>query len=731
MANEPNLRIAGDPGDEEVIDGILQNMLDELPAVDANMLAPREEGANLERFNRNFHMLVHNANMLIAEQFAVLENAEERGDHHAIDEQIVGGIGNVAAGLMVQLRSMIGQLMRQRDQMRQLVIERGLFDPVFGQWDDMLKTWKAKNLTDEQRMHNSPKSLATITLNFFADVIRSVPDEVYLLPDSLLFELYVHLFQKKKFHLLRRDWSNVDKFHRVLKWKMKRLTVHKIFSGMVHKNYLTEQVLFKDLEQRFMDDGIKKNTELFQSMLTIGAFFVDHGSFNYCSKIFQFCQKILDQWPVDLSTQQKILELNYWILKYCTANGLFTEAVEICTFVNELIDKLVDDETNRTLDLTQVLTQCARLWYVIGNYNKAMEFCLKALKSACKSWTQTASRVELLCMTAKMLIFKRHFDLALKSVRFALAIVLGHPEHEGLLCSVLCDYGDCLLHSDNVEMSVQVYTVMAKLVHKYFGGGSFRDGQAMYEYAYATYTLLYSNYSAYSAHRSRCDKYLKKASEIFQLKRMNNHYLSLCTSQLQAVAFVNTVSLNAETQQPQFKKAIKVHIHALNKYSSLSANNVSSAKTYDYLGLIFRCLGKAEIAEEMFEKSLQMKKLIYGPNDHETALTMISLACLYLKDKNRINDAVFLLKKSLEIEIRTFGEECSGLGIIYDGIAFAYETIGDELEARNFRQQFNVWKDKRHSYENEPLKNPFGQLLYIKETFNDFIVKCHSTLAVS
>lgn len=67
--------------------------------------------------------------------------------------------------------------------------------------------------------------------------------------------------------------------------------------------------------------------------------------------------------------------------------------------------------------------------------------------------------MELLCLTAKILIFKRHFNLALRTIRFALAIVLSHPKLERLLWSVLCDYGDCLLNSDHVEMAVQVYTV--------------------------------------------------------------------------------------------------------------------------------------------------------------------------------------------------------------------------------------------------------------------------------
>lgn len=56
----------------------------------------------------------------------------------------------------------------------------------------------------------------------------------------------------------------------------------------------------------------------------------------------------------------------------------------------------------------------------------------------------------------------------------------------------------------------------------------------------------------------------------------------------------------------------------------------------------------------MFEKALAAKKIVYGINDHETALTMASLAYLYLKDMNRPREALVLFKKCLEIRKFTF-----------------------------------------------------------------------------
>uniref|UniRef100_A0A1I8E9R8 Amyloid protein-binding protein 2 n=1 Tax=Wuchereria bancrofti TaxID=6293 RepID=A0A1I8E9R8_WUCBA len=359
------------------------------------------------------------------------------------------------------------------------------------------------------------------------------------------------------------------------------------------------------------------------------------------------------------------------LLKYYMNNCSFVEAVHISSFTDTLIDKLESNGDIGTLNFVQIQTQCALLWYVLGHCKKSMEFCLKALKAAHDKGTHIAGQVELLCVTAKILIFKGCFNLALRAIRFALAIVLSHPELERLLCSVLCDYGDCLLNSDHVEIAVQV---MAKMVQKHFGTDSLRDGQAMYEYARAAYRLLYDNYSGYRSNsdkyiqlRFRCEKYANKALEIYRAKLDKEHY------QL----------LNAEELQ------------------------------------------------EMFEKALAIKKVVYGAYDHETALTMTSLAYLYLKDANRPREALVLFKKCLEIELNIFGEEYSGLGTIYDGMMLAYEVIDDLAEARIYRERLYMWKTKMSMLDETPSDNPFGGSLCINETFQDFTLECFENLTFS
>ncbi|VIO92094.1 Uncharacterized protein BM_BM9711 [Brugia malayi] len=742
MANDDEEQMAVQDENEQGVAGLAQRaaqMLHNLPFLNFPAVEQNENPNDLDHLDRDFHALVHNANALLAEQLAVLGDIH-REVNRANDRPIMGaGMERVAVGLIDELRNMIEHLIRQRDEMRQLVMQRGLFDPIFGQWDELLEIWGMRSFNRESGKVNNPGSLENAVVNYISSKINGMPAEAYSLPLPLLFEIHVGLYKKNKFLILSKEWSSIDTFQRILNWKMRRMTVHELFNGLMNKGYLIERILFEDLKRRILDRTRTKDIELYECTLILGTFLLDHGSLSLPGEIFIYCQKILNWLSVDHHLRQrKLFELNYWLLKYYMNNCSFVEAVHISSFTDTLIDKLESNGDIGTLNFVQIQTQCALLWYVLGHYKKSMEFCLKALKAAHDKGTHISGQVELLCVTAKILIFKGCFKLALRAVRFALVIVLSHPELERLLCSVLCDYGDCLLNSDHVEIAVQVYTVMAKMVQKHFGTDSLRDGQAMYEYARAAYRLLYDNYSGYRSNsdkyiqlRFRCEKYASKALEIYRAKLDKEHYQLLNAEELQALVSIKSTLRNDTTQEQLLNEAMETHMRALNKYLNFKGENANCARIYDYLGSIFRQLQKTDVSEEMFEKALAIKKVVYGAYDHETALTMTSLAYLYLKDANRPREALVLFKKCLEIELNIFGEEYSGLGIIYDGMMLAYEEIDDLAEARIYRERLYIWKTKMSILDETPSDNPFGGSLCINETFQDFTLECFENLTSS
>ncbi|KAL4002611.1 Tetratricopeptide repeat family protein [Acanthocheilonema viteae] len=732
MADDEEQIDAEPENGQRVVDeaaGILHN----LPFMNLPAVPPNEGRLDLEHLDRDFRVLVHNANAVLAEQLAVLGEEANRVDEGAM----MDGMERIAVGLIDELRNMIEHLIRQRDEMRELVMQRGLFDPLFGQWDELLEVWGARNFTRENGKTKDPKSLETTVVEYLTNIINSIPTEAYTLPLPLLFEIHVGLYKKNKLLILHKEWSSIDQFQRILNWKMRRMTVHELFNGLMNKGYLIERVLFEDLKRKILDRTKEKDIKLYEDTLILGTFLLDHGSLNLPGEIFRYCQKMLSRLSDEHQfRQRKLFELNYWLMKYYINNCSFVEAVHISSFTDTLIDKLESNTGVGTLNFVQIQTQCASLWYVLGQYNKSMNFCIKALKTAHDKGTHITAQVELLCLTAKVLVFKRHFNLALRTIRFALAIVLSDAELERLLWSVLCDYGDCLLNSDHVEMAVQVYTVMAKMVHKHFGTDSLHDGRAMYEYARAAYQLLYNNYAEYRIDkekyvqlRFRCEKYANKAVEICRTKLGKEHYQLLNAEELQVLVSVKSALRNDTIQQELLNEALETHMRALNKYCNFSSDNANYARTYDYLGHIFRWSQRLEVSEEMFEKALATKKIVYGINDHETALTMVSLAYLYLKDMNRPREALVLFKKCLEIELNIFGEEYSGLGFIYDGMTLAYEITDDFAEAQIYRQKLHLWKSKRRMLEEAPSKNPFGESLCVEETFQNFVTECYGTLS--
>ncbi|VDK87536.1 unnamed protein product [Litomosoides sigmodontis] len=235
MANDDG-QINVQPENEQQAVGLAQRAAQILHNLPLNLpvIPPNENRINLGHLDRDFHVLVHEANVVLAEQLAVLGelSAESstptvgffrgftiswnifyweqkyrwvnifeefnihREANRADDEPIMGGMERIAVGLIDELRNMIEHLIRQRDEMRQLVMQRGLFDPLFGQWDELLEVWGVRNFTRENGKTRNPKSLETVVMDFLTNIINGIPVEAYALPLSLLFE--IHTVRKRK-----------------------------------------------------------------------------------------------------------------------------------------------------------------------------------------------------------------------------------------------------------------------------------------------------------------------------------------------------------------------------------------------------------------------------------------------------------------------------------------------------------------------------------------------------
>lgn len=99
--------------------------------------------------------------MNIFEEFSI-----HREVNRADDEPVMGGMERIAVGLIDELRNMIEHLIRQRDEMRQLVMQRGLFDPLFGQWDELLEVWGVRNFTRENGKTRNPSLSSLLHLKY-------------------------------------------------------------------------------------------------------------------------------------------------------------------------------------------------------------------------------------------------------------------------------------------------------------------------------------------------------------------------------------------------------------------------------------------------------------------------------------------------------------------------------------------------------------------------------------
>ncbi|VDK27725.1 unnamed protein product [Gongylonema pulchrum] len=371
------------------------------------------------------------------------------------------------------------------------------------------------------------------------------------------------------------------------------------------------------------------------------------------------CQKILNDVFADYAQrQQKLFEVYYWLLKYYVSRCSFAEAMRITSYTDILIGRQKKDiviSTSLVVDFTRVQAQVASLWYVMGDYQSAVTFCFKAVNVARNCNAGLEGQVELLSVTAKILVFKKHFALALKCIRFALALVLRHPHLEVLLFSVLSDFTECLLKSDSVDMALDVSILLLSRAEQYYGRNSLHGAQAKFVYARAAFEYLHDFYGFYRIGRMDymqtqyfCNKYAHAAAEFNRLNLDEENHQRLYSDLLEGQLEVER-AIVARKEPERLHEILKRHRHAIEKFENLKANNAHSAEAYHSLGELYKLLKEYHMAEAMYGAAIAIKRKVYGCDTPEESLTLGRLAELHLKMLKNPAKALSLYQKCLQI----------------------------------------------------------------------------------
>lgn len=102
-----------------------------------------------------------------------------------------------------------------------------------------------------------------------------------------------------------------------------------------------------------------------------------------------------------------------------------------------------------------------------------------------------------------------------------------------------------------------------------------------------------------------------------------------------------------------------------------------------------------EKAEKMHLKAIAIKEHLLGPDDYEVGLSVGHLASLYNYHMSRHKDAEKLYLRSIDINLKLFGETYSGLEYDYRGLIHVYTEEQNIDKMRHYRERMRNWMATR------------------------------------
>ncbi|VDM47568.1 unnamed protein product [Toxocara canis] len=515
------------------------------------------------------------------------------------------------------------------------------------------------------------------------------------------------MYKREKYCQLGYEWCNLDVFHRMLLLKSKRVEVHQIYQALVRTGTTISGTLIAVAKQRvdwlLADPSwtVLELEALYDFTLEMGVFLLEACSYSWAGEALLYCHSLLLKFPMRTGwRQQKLFELNYWLLEYYTGNCMYAEAMKTCSLFDALVAHVEksgagsDFEDDKAVNLAQILIQSAVLWYQMGEYKQALRYAVRALRSIACRPAPMRTKVDVLRVSAKILICLRQFDAAVQLIRHAVYLALRYFDEGRRFTCVLFDYAFCLVNRDRIEHALDVYDIALRMREEQFGPLSVRTSQALEDVAYALYVHEYG-----TGNFQQASELANRAVEINKKLLSKDHMLIASSQRMKALIMEEqALDLNDEAQKnAMLAEALCLHKAALSHYQRrFGDENIHTAKNYGNIGRLYQSMGLFDLSEEMHKKAIAIKTRVLGEDDYETALSMGHLAALYTHDMDRQEEARDLYLKSVQIALKMFGESFTGLEYDYRGLLRVYGKLGDTEQADLYRMKLLDWEFARN-----------------------------------
>ncbi|XP_069703847.1 amyloid protein-binding protein 2 [Periplaneta americana] len=553
---------------------------------------------------------------------------------------------------------------------------------------------------DEMRV---PDSLYNLGIAAVIDNYQLFKNELRILPDNLMFDLYYKLYKEKRLCLLGVEFSDLDVFGRVLKITNRRMFLLKSFQALMDHGTRVA----KDLVLAY---GRKCSASLSYPVardstidlgLRLGGFLSDAGWFAESEKVLLACREICQCAEPTVKYWRKLLECCHKLLHTQAAFCQFEGAEITYRLALDVVDRLhaANEETN----LAGLFAEFSVLHFSRSEYDEAYRWSVEALKQV-KPGLPSRVTIDVLRQVAKSCVVKREFKRAGLLARQAVYLTKDvfdkdHPKYS----DSLLDFGFFLLNFDSIRQSVGVYETALDIRKAIFGKFNLHVAVAHEDLAYALYVYEYS-----SGRFLKAREHAEKAIIIMEKLLPEEHLMLASVKRVKALILEEIAldtMINNSGMHVLLSKAEDLHMSALKlAMATFGEKNVQTAKHFGNLGRLYQSMKKFQEAETMHLKAIAIKEELLGAEDYEVGLSIGHLASLYNYHMKKHKKAEQLYLRSIAISLKLFGESYSGLEYDYRGLVHVYHELEDVEKVAEYTYILNNWKLHRdlHAQREDP-----------------------------
>ncbi|KAF6207038.1 hypothetical protein GE061_018276 [Apolygus lucorum] len=543
------------------------------------------------------------------------------------------------------------------------------------------------------------------------------------LPETILFDVYMNLYNQNKSCILVVEFGDLDVFSKLLKITNSRVMLIKCFQALqCHgtslaydlaqsykiKAFYCQEKYCVSLKDSTIDIGIR-----------LGGFLIDTGWFLESITVLTKCKELCLTLADNLPAWKKILECCHKLLHAETIYSQFDTAILTKKLAEETVQKL--KRSGEHLCFAGIYTQFSIHAFYLSNYQLAYEWSAMAVQELSPNSCSRVT-VETLSQASKSCVVKREFRLAQALVRLAVYLAGETFGHQHLkYADALRDYGFYLLNSDSMKDSVTVYQKALKLKKAIYGDKNLHVAALKEDLAYALYVHEYS-----SGRFNTASHHASQAIETFSKLLPEGHLMLASAHRVKALILeeiaLDHMSQYMETQSKLLGEAERLHQNALRLcLAAFGEDNVQTAKHYGNLGRLYQSMKKYQEAEQMHLKAIEIKERLLGPDDYEVGLSVGHLASLYNYHMEEYRKAEKLYFRSINISLKLFSETYSGLEYDYRGLVHVYTHLGEMENAHDYKVTIDRWKTLREEHESKeraPLEHhePSCSLATIQES---------------